>query len=179
MSIIDTMVKFTHIDEILNRCIKESNTEDLIDCIKFLAINLAQYQKLYGKLTSPEIERMLMADTIDDDTARLLTSGLLQAVIALAQVSTKVNVLKELQEEVLFDSDHSLPQSSAVIYDKPAHFRSDRLFYHTSMEADNNGWYFSVRGGRIYGPFATQETANQVLQELIAGYQQQRNTGGR
>lgn len=60
-----------------------------------------------------------------------------------------------------------------------ARFRSDRIFYHSSLETGTAGWCFEVRGGRVYGPFQTKELAERILNGLIEAFKRTGNTGGR
>lgn len=60
-----------------------------------------------------------------------------------------------------------------------ARFRSDRIFYHSSLETGAAGWCFEVRGGRVYGPFQTKELAERILNGLIEAFKRTGNTGGR
>jgi len=60
-----------------------------------------------------------------------------------------------------------------------AQFRSERIFYHASLETGTAGWCFEVRGGRVYGPFQTRDVAERILNGLIETFKRAGNTGGR
>lgn len=88
-----------------------------------------------------------------------------------------INVQEIDLEELNIDDPHGLTTDP----DHPAHFEVDRVFYQTSTESPeiSQGWYFSVRGGDVHGPFKDKETAERVLNEIIKQYQEAGNSGGR
>ena len=68
---------------------------------------------------------------------------------------------------------------TTVTIGQRAQFRSQRIFFHASLETGTSGWCFEVRGGRVYGPFQTREVAERILNGLIAAFKSAGNTGGR
>lgn len=72
-----------------------------------------------------------------------------------------------------------LPTIDGAEVGAPTYFRSKRLFYHASLDSGEAGWCFTVRGGRVYGPFETAETAEQVLAGMIEQFKRSGDTGGR
>ncbi len=70
----------------LDEMIAESTKEDLAECARLLALNVAHYKAKYGELPLEEHQAMLDADDIDEEMAKLLESVLLEmaAVLALA-----------------------------------------------------------------------------------------------
>lgn len=183
MNILEKMVRFGRIDDILEECIAECSKEDLADGIKLLAINLGEYRARYGPLPAPDIRRLLTDQAIDDDTAMTIAEGMLQCAVALAQVRGRRDILEQLRSmDDTFSIDwKGVEQAPAPGREDgpPPHFRSERFFHHTSVGGHDDGWYFSVRGGLVYGPFPDEETARGMLEGLIRDYQSRRMTGGR
>lgn len=183
MNILEKMVRFGRIDDILDECIAECGKEDLAAGIKLLAINLAEYRARYGPLPAPDIRRLLTDSAIDDDTAMTLAEGMLQCAVALAQVRGRRDILEQLRSmDDTFDIDWrgvdpgpGLDSDSGI----PPHFRSERFFHHASVGGQDDGWYFSVRGGLVYGPFPDEDTARRMLEGLIRHYRRRNVTGGR
>lgn len=177
------MMRFSRINDILDECIAEASKEDLADGLKLLAMNLAEYRAACGPLPAPDMRRLLMDNVIDNGTARMLSEGMLQCAIALAQIRGRRDILEALQSmDDTFDIDWKGIEGQTAIADnaaRPTHFRSERFFYHTSVGGKDDGWYFSVRGGLLYGPFADEDTAKRLLEGLIRHYQQHKVTGGR
>jgi hypothetical protein len=60
-----------------------------------------------------------------------------------------------------------------------SYFRSKRVFYKSSVDDEESGWYFSVREGWVYGPFPDERSAVNILQGLIGKYMSRGDTGGR
>ena len=60
-----------------------------------------------------------------------------------------------------------------------AYFRSKRIFYHNTLDANSGGWCFAVRGGAVYGPFETRSFAERMLEGLIEKFKRTGDTGGR
>ena len=71
----------------LDEMIAESTKEDLAECARLLALNVAHYKAKYGELPLEEHQAMLEADDIDEDLAKLLASGVLEMVSILALVT--------------------------------------------------------------------------------------------
>jgi len=59
------------------------------------------------------------------------------------------------------------------------YFRSKRIFYKSSVDDEESGWYFSVREGWAYGPFPDEYSAINILQGLISRFLARGDTGGR
>ena len=71
----------------LDEMIAESSKEDLAECARLLALNVAHYKAKYGELPLEEHQAMLEADDIDEDLAKLLASGVLEMISVLALVT--------------------------------------------------------------------------------------------
>ena len=71
----------------LDELIAESSTEDLAECARLLALNVAHYKAKYGELPLEEHQAMLEANDIDEDLAKLLASGVLEMMSVLTLVT--------------------------------------------------------------------------------------------
>jgi len=171
MSLIDTMIRFTRIDGILDECLADSSREDLINCIKFLAVELAQHQNQHGPLTGQDLQQLLVSD---QHSAQTLTDGLMQSATALAQVTGRHEVLNRLRQDL-----HLVCQDEQLLKEMQPISQSERLFYHETDNQGRSGWYFSVRGGRIYGPLSSETDARTILEGMVLHYQESGDTGGR
>lgn len=184
MNTLENMMRFGRMDNILDECIDECSKADLADCVKLLALNLAEYRSRYGPLPAPDLRRLLTDRLTDEGTARVLGEGMLQCAIALAQILGRTDVLDRIRGlEGGADADREgigqATDGRSKSAPSPLHFQGERFFHHTSMGGEDDGWYFSVRGGLVYGPFPDEETARRILQGLIRHYQQHKVTGGR
>jgi hypothetical protein len=73
--------------------IEKSSKEQLAECARLLALNLAHYQGLYGEVPLDEVLAALDTRAPNDDQARLLVGGMENLVGVLG------NVLSGLGEE--------------------------------------------------------------------------------
>ena len=53
-------------------------------------------------------------------------------------------------------------QSSTV-----ARFDSKRIFFQSSLDGSNSGWYISISSERAYGPFPDKQVAQYILDGLV------------
>ena len=170
MSLIDTMLRFSHIDELLTECIESSDRDRLVDSLKLLAIELAEYRHRYGRLSGDQVMDLLVSD---ERSAHRLTQGLLECTVALAQANGRIDILRRLREDIAPTGARELPNPAD---DAPPHQQanspSERIFFHETTHTHRRGWYFTVRGGHVYGPFPSEETAQQVLEGLLSSYRQ-------
>lgn len=171
MSLIDTMIRFTRIDGILDECLTDSSREDLINCIKFLAIELAQHQNQHGPLTNQDLQQLLVSD---QHSAQILTDGLMQSAVALAQVTGRHEILHKLRQDLQL-----VCQDEQTLKEMQLRSQSERLFHHETENPGRSGWYFSVRGGRMYGPFSSETEARMMLEGMIHHFRKTGDTGGR
>lgn len=58
-------------------------------------------------------------------------------------------------------------------------FRSDRLFYHSTIDGKNEGWYFTNRGADPVGPFADRDAAIIALCDHVTYHVKKGDNGGR
>jgi hypothetical protein len=58
-------------------------------CARLLALTLADYKGRFGELPPEEHKKMMEAETIDEPVARLLAQGMLEMLVALAEVTGK------------------------------------------------------------------------------------------
>ena len=85
---------YKHLDEI----IAESTKADLAECARLLALNVAHYKAKYGELPLEEHQAMLDTQEIDEDLAKLLTSGILEMTMTLATVTGRSEEYDRLKE---------------------------------------------------------------------------------
>ncbi|MFQ5488581.1 MAG: hypothetical protein ACE5ET_09100 [Gammaproteobacteria bacterium] len=174
------MVQLTRLDDVFQESIDNCNKEQLADCARLLAINLARYRHKFGRLPAPEVGKLLNSDNMDPRTAALFADGMLQCTLALAQAMGRKEVIDEIREIVEFNSDLPLDlDATAQTYQGNPHFDSDRVFYHSTLAGKDDGWYFTVRGGQIHGPFPDKAAAQQALDELVSEFQAKGETGDR
>lgn len=73
--------------------IEQSSKEQLAECARLLALNLAHYQGLYGEVPLDDVLAALDAGEPNDDQVRLLAGGMVNLVGVLG------NVISGLGEE--------------------------------------------------------------------------------
>jgi len=178
MNAIDKMVQLARLDEVFQENIDNCSKEQLADCARLLAINLARYRHRFGRLPAPETGRLLNSDNMDPQTTSLFADGMLQCTLALAQAMGRKDVIDEIREIVEFNTELDL-EDTAQTYRGNPHFGSDRLFYHSALAGKDDGWYFTVRGGQVHGPFADKAAAQQALDELVSEFRAKGETGDR
>jgi len=71
----------------LDEMVADATKEDLAECARLLALNVAHYKAKYGELPLEEHKAMLEADDIDEEMAKLLASGALEMAVVLALVT--------------------------------------------------------------------------------------------
>ena len=172
MSLIDTMLRFSRIDELLTECIESSDRDRLVDSLKLLAIELAEYRHRYGRLSGNPVVDLFVSD---ERSAQRLTQGLLECTVALAQANGRIDILRRLREDIALDGRGEAPDPADALAEPPprqTRSPSERIFFHETAHAHRRGWYFTVRGGHVYGPFPSEAAARQVLEGLLSGYRQ-------
>jgi len=50
---------------------------------------------------------------------------------------------------------------------QPARFDSKRIFFQSSIDGKNTGWYISITSERAYGPFPEKKVAQYILDGLV------------
>jgi hypothetical protein len=53
------------------------------------------------------------------------------------------------------------------MHDQPAHFDSKRIFFQSTLDGKQTGWYITVTSERDYGPFPTKQVAQYILDGLL------------
>jgi len=48
-----------------------------------------------------------------------------------------------------------------------ARFDSKRIFFQSSLDGHNSGWYISITSERAYGPFPDKQVAQYILDGLV------------
>jgi hypothetical protein len=74
--------------------IMQASKEQLAECARLLALNLAHYQGKYGELPLEETLAMLDADKPNDDQAKLLVKGMENLVGVLGSVCSGLGETK-------------------------------------------------------------------------------------
>jgi len=49
----------------------------------------------------------------------------------------------------------------------PTRFDSKRIFFQSSLDGRNSGWYISITSERAYGPFPDKQVAQYILDGLV------------
>jgi len=90
--------------------------------------------------------------------------------------NTGINV-----EELEFgDLNPDPPAEGEETKDMQPHYDAERVFYQASPQTGiKAGWYFTLRGGKTHGPFATKEAGDRVLMEMIKQFIRAGDNGGR
>lgn len=60
-----------------------------------------------------------------------------------------------------------------------SYLRTNRLFYLDPAEGQVAGWYFKVRGPRLYGPYPNRRDASAELERMLSDYRLRNENGGR
>ena len=93
MSPPDQFVPYARLsDQLIERATKEQ----LADVAKLLAINIGWYQQKYGDVPQETLLKLVKAETLDEETLRLLSAGMQNLVSALLEVT---GLTEELQDE--------------------------------------------------------------------------------
>jgi len=50
---------------------------------------------------------------------------------------------------------------------QPARFGSKRIFFQSSIDGKNTGWFISITSQRSYGPFPDKAVAQYILDGLV------------
>jgi hypothetical protein len=66
-----------------DRMLETASREDLVECVRILALNVAHYRSKFGDLPHSESLELLTMETVDDDQARWLADGMETIVGAL------------------------------------------------------------------------------------------------
>ena len=70
-----------------DQLIERATKEQLADVARLLALNIGWYQQRYGDVPQETLLKMVRAETLDDDTLALLSSGMQNLVSALLEVT--------------------------------------------------------------------------------------------
>jgi hypothetical protein len=81
--------RFAALLKVSDSMLEDASREDLAECCRILALNVAHYRSRFGDLPLEESLNLLATETIDDDQARWLADGL----------ETIVGVLGMLQKQ--------------------------------------------------------------------------------
>lgn len=72
----DDLSRFTEHYKLADLLIEQASKEQLAECARLLALNLAHYQGLYGEARLSDTLALLDATEPNDDQALLLTDGM-------------------------------------------------------------------------------------------------------
>ncbi|MCO6412106.1 MAG: hypothetical protein J5I92_05115 [Thiogranum sp.] len=90
--------------------------------------------------------------------------------------NTGINV----EELDIGDLNPDPPAEGMGTTEKQPHYDAERVFYQASPQTGiKAGWYFTLRGGKTHGPFATKEAGDRVLKEMIEQFIRAGDHGGR
>ena len=84
----------------IEKLISDSSKEDLAECARLLAFNLALYKQKYGELPKEAYKKMLTIESIeslDDETGAVLASGILEMGVMLCQATGRLDELEKLK----------------------------------------------------------------------------------
>ena len=87
----DRLDRFKTFYLVLDDMIAESGKEDLVECARVLALNLAQYKQVFGELPEEGYKKLRTAKSIDEKTPKLVASGMLEMAIALAKATGRLD----------------------------------------------------------------------------------------
>jgi len=76
--------------------IERATKDQLADVARLLALNIGWYQQRYGDVPQKTLLKMVRAETLDDDTLGLISTGMQNLVSALAEVT---GLTDDLQDE--------------------------------------------------------------------------------
>jgi hypothetical protein len=82
----DDIDDFRTFYELADRIIADATKDDVAEAARLLALNVVRYQLKYGALPFENFADMLRAQTIDLETARLLSAGMQNLVGAFGQI---------------------------------------------------------------------------------------------
>ncbi len=84
----------------IEKLISDSSKEDLAECARLLAFNLALYKQKYGELPKEAYKKMLTIESIeslDDETGAVLASGILEMGVMLCQATGRLDEIEKLK----------------------------------------------------------------------------------
>ncbi len=97
MTDVPHMGKFKEYYQTLEQMIAQASKDDLAECARLLALNIAHYKAKYGELPLEEHQAMLETNDIDEDLAKLLASGILEMTMTLATVTGRLEEYEKLK----------------------------------------------------------------------------------
>ncbi len=86
----NALAEFKHYYKRLDEMVADATKEDLAECARLLALNVAHYKSKYGELPLEEHQAMLETQEIDEGLAKLLASGMLEMTMTLATVTGRL-----------------------------------------------------------------------------------------
>ncbi len=93
----NALAEFKEYYKRLDDMIAQASKEELAECARLLALNVAHYKAKYGELPLEEHQAMLEANDIDEEMAKLLASGVLEMAVVLALVTGRSEEYEEMK----------------------------------------------------------------------------------
>jgi len=90
--------EFKHYYQLLDEAMAKASKDEIAECARLLALNLAHYKQKYGELPLNEQEQLATETEVTDETARLLASGMLEMAVTLALVTGNTDDNDKLQK---------------------------------------------------------------------------------
>lgn len=88
------LTEFNQYYKLAETLIEQADKEQLAECARLLALNLAHYQGKYGDIPLDETLAILDAEEPNEDQAKLLADGMQNLVGALGSVISGLGVSK-------------------------------------------------------------------------------------
>ena len=87
--------KFQQYYNLAEQLLERSSKEEIAECARILAMNIAHYQSKYGELPLDEKQAMLSADKPNDDQLVILSDGMEILVGVLGTVISGLEQIKQ------------------------------------------------------------------------------------
>jgi len=58
-----------------------------------------------------------------------------------------------------------------------AHYRIGSIFFQSAIDGTNAGWYITIHGGNVYGPFREKNVAETILAGLLKKANERQENG--
>jgi hypothetical protein len=92
----DDLDLFKKYYRLADEVIAKATKEELAECARLLALNVAHYRQKYGELPIEEQSEFLNTNEVDGETEELLAEGMRQLLSSLAMILSE----REASEEV-------------------------------------------------------------------------------
>ena len=58
-------------------------------------------------------------------------------------------------------------KDQATLHTQVIHLENKKIFFQSLFDGRQNGWYITVTGKHVYGPFEDRQVAQQILEGLL------------